>query len=272
MQNNNGNETEIDLVQMFRALWSNAIPILFVTLLIGALAFGYTFMFVSPSYNATATMYVNNSSFTFGSTSFSISTGELNAANTLVHVYTEILKSRTTLEEVIEESQVPYSYKKLEKMISVDSPSGTGIFSVTVSCSSPTDAELIANTIARVLPDRISEIVDGASVRIVDYAIVPAHRSSPSYIKNTAGGMIAGFLLCSGIVAVKNILVTQADTVIASSDDLKKYYPDIPLLAVIPDMTRIGKKGAYYSDYYARPKSEKKAFKKPEQKFGKEAK
>ena len=44
-----------------------------VILLFAIAVFGVTFIFIDPSYEATASMYVNNSSFSFGSTSFSIS-------------------------------------------------------------------------------------------------------------------------------------------------------------------------------------------------------
>lgn len=258
MQNNNTNKDEIDLAQVAKSLWSNAIPIAFVSLVGAIIAFVVTLLLISPKYSATATMYVNNTSFSFGNASFSISSGELNAANALVGVYTDILNSRTTLEKVIEESGVSYSYQSLAKMIYVESTGGSGIFSVRVESPSPMEAELIANTIAKILPDRISEIVDGASVRIVDYAIVPAHRSSPSFVKNTVVGLIAGFLICAGIISVRSILLSQKDAVIQSADDLKKYFPDIPVLSVIPDMSKASKKGYYYSDYYSENKPKEK--------------
>ena len=251
MPSNTRQNDQIDLVKVFKALWKHALSIILVTLIGGAIAFGVTFAFMSPKYKASAMLYVNNSSFSFGSTSFSISTGELNAANTLVDVYTAILKSRTTLEEIAAEAEVPYSYTTLQDMVSTSDLSGTGIFNVYVESSNPMEAEKIANTIARVLPDRIADIVDGASVRIVDYAIVPAHRSTPSYTKNTAIGLLLGFLVSAGFVAVKNVLVSQGSTLIQSADDLAAAYPELPLLATIPDMRSAGKKGYYYSNYYS---------------------
>lgn len=267
---------QIDLISVFKALWEKALSVLLVTLIAGAIAFAYTFLFISPKYTAKAMMYVNNSSFSFGSTNFSISSGELSAANTLVDVYTSILKSRTTMEEVAAEAGVNYDHETLNKMVSTQGVTG-GIFSVSVESSGPMEAEKIANTIAKILPDRIAEIVDGASVRIVDYAIVPAHRSSPSYAKNTLTGMLVGFLLSAGFVAMKDIFLTQADNIIRSSDDLRRLYPEIPLLAVIPDMRKASKSG-YYSAYYGEgeKKTEKKGRnikeKEPGKNPGKEAK
>ena len=95
-------------------------------------------------------------------------------------------------------------------------------------------------------------------MRIVDYAIVPAHRSSPSYTKNTAIGALAGVLLVGAIICLKEILNAQEDIIINSSDDLTQLYPDIPVLAVIPDMRSASKKGYYsaYSAYYGENRKE----------------
>ena len=260
VKNKQNGEMEIDLLQLFRALWRNALVIILVAIIFGGIAFGGTFMFISPKYEASAMMYVNNSSVTLGNTSVSITSGELSAAQTLVSTYIVILKSRTTLDEVIQESGVPYTVDKLSKMVNASAVSGTGIFKVTVQSSSPTEAELLANTIARVLPDRISDIVDGSSVRVVDYAIVPAHRSSPSYTKNTAIGVLAGVVLVAGIICLREILTSGEDVIIHSSDDLAELFPDIPVLAVVPDMRMTSKKGYYsaYSSYYGSDKKEAK--------------
>ena len=260
VKNKQNGEMEIDLLQLFRALWRNALVIILVAIIFGGIAFGGTFMFISPKYEASAMMYVNNSSVTLGNTSVSITSGELSAAQTLVSTYIVILKSRTTLDEVIQESGVPYTVEQLSKMVNASAVSGTGIFKVTVQSSSPTEAELLANTIARVLPDRISDIVDGSSVRVVDYAIVPAHRSSPSYTKNTAIGVLAGVVLVAGIICLREILTSGEDVIIHSSDDLAELFPDIPVLAVVPDMRMTSKKGYYsaYSSYYGSDKKEAK--------------
>ncbi len=248
--NNTNDEITIDLVALFRALWKKALIIIFVAVLFAAATFAYTLFFISPTYDATASIYVNNSSFSFGSTSFSITSSELNASNSLVNTYIYILKSRTTMEDVIAKGSLPYTYEQLAKKISTKAVAGTAAFDVTVRSSSPTEAEKIANLVAEVLPERIAEIVDGSSVRIVDYAIVPAHRSAPSYTMNTVIGALVGGLLAAAIVIIRFLIDQQNDEVIHSADELRERYPDIKVLAMIPDMTLSEKKGYYYSSYY----------------------
>ena len=264
--NNNNPEIEIDLFKLIAALWRKALVIILIAILMASFAFAGTLLFITPKYQATASMYVNNSSFSLGLERFnnssfslglerfSISASELSASNSLVNTYIFILKSRTTLEEVIAKAGLPYSSSALSEMISAESVTNTAAFNVTVTSSSPTEAELIANTIAQILPDRIAEIVDGSSVRIVDYAIVPAHRSSPSFTRNTVIGFLAGALLAVAIFTVKFLIDERNDVLIHSADELRSIYPDITVLALIPDMRLSEKKGYYYSSYYGEGK------------------
>ena len=240
----------IDLLELAKALWKNILAIALVAVIVGAGAFSYTAFLVEPTYQATASLYVNNSSFSLGATNFSISTAELSASNSLVSVYLYILKSRTTMEDVIKEADLSYSPEQLSQMVSAKGINATGAFEVTVTSKNPSEAELIANTIAKLLPDRIAEIVDGSSVRIVDYAIIPSHRSGPSMVKNTAMGILAGGFLAAAVVVVRFLMDDESKLMIKSADELREMYPDIPVLAMIPDMRVSEKKNGYYSSYY----------------------
>ena len=169
---------------------------------------------LSPSFDAL--MYVNNSGISLGSTSFSISSADLTAAQKLVNTYVVILKSRTALTEVIEKAGLDYSYEKLKSMISASAVNSTEVFEIVVTSPSPTEAEKIANTIAVVLPGKIADIVNGSDVRIVDYAVVPSHRHSPSYTRNTAVGILLGIVVVAAIL----VLAYLFDEIIHSEDYL----------------------------------------------------
>ena len=234
---------EIDLLELLSALLRRWWAIVLAILITGFAAFGYTYFLVDPLYQASTLLYVNNSDISVGSTSFSISNADLTAAQKLVDTYVVILESRTALNEVIEEAGLGYTYEELSKMISASAVNSTEVFEIVVTSKSASEAERIANTIADVLPDKIADIVAGSDVRIVDYAVVPSHRSSPSYTRNTAIGMLIGAVLSAAVI----ILMYMFDENIRSEDYLTQTYPDIPLLAVIPDMTA-GKQrsGGYY--------------------------
>ena len=252
-------EIEIDLLKIAQVLLRKAKFIIAITLLVALATFGVTYYLITPEYTATAMMYVNNSSFTLGNTSFSISSGELSAAQSLVDTYVVILKSRTCLESIIEQCSLEYDYDELYDMIESEAVNSTEIFSIDVTSTDPHEAERIANTITEVLPARIADIVDGSDVRIVDYAVVPSERTSPSFTLNTVIGALVGLVVSAAIV----ILRYMFDDQIHEEDYLTQTYPDIPLLAVVPDMLSSEGKGYYYAPSNANEPKRSSGGKKP---------
>ena len=235
---------EIDLLALLRAVWKR-IGIVIAAVFVGAaLAFSYARFFITPLYNAKALMYVNNSSISVGNASFSISAGELSAAQSLVETYIVIMKSRLTLNAVIEEADLPYTYEQLSPMITASAVNGTEIFQISVTGDDPEEAELIANTVAKILPDKIADIVEGASVRIVDYAIVPAYPVSPSVTKYAIIGCLLSGLLSIGIIVVMELLNES----IRSEEYLIQTY-NLPILAVVPAMGTQNKTQDGYGAY-----------------------
>lgn len=236
---------EIDLMRLLKAVWRHAVIIMLAVFLCGGAGFSLAYWGVPPKYQASALLYVNNSSISVGSTSISLS--DLSASQTLVDTYIAILNTRLTLNEVIAQAGVDYTFEEMigSKMIEAEAVNGTEIFEVTVTSKDPEEAERIANTIVKVLPDKIAQIVDGSSVRTVDLAVVPKKKSSPSYTTYTLMGALVGLLISGGIVVVRELLDDQ----IHSEDDLLQAY-SLPVLAGIPNLLS-AQDGNGYGSYYA---------------------
>ena len=241
--NENTESREIDLLQMASALVKKWWVIAVATVLAGIIAFGYTRLGITPKYEATAMFYVNNSSI-----SGKISLPDLNMARDCVASCGVILGTRLTLEEVIREGNFNYTYEQLNKMIDSQAVNGTEIFSVTVTSSEPQEACDIANTIASVLPQKVADAMDGVKVKVIDYAVVPQTKSSPSTSKNTVLGMLIGFVLSAGVI----ILLEMFNDTINSEEWLVTTYGDeIPLLSVVPDVNAKSDRRYYkYCGYY----------------------
>lgn len=247
MNDNSLDEKEIDLLKLFKALWHKAWLLVLSACLCGAIVLSCTYFFVDPIYEAGAKLYVNNSSISVGSASLSISSGDISAAKSLVETYIVILQTRQVLDDVIDQAELDMTYEELKEKISAAPVSSTEVFEVLVTDTDPNRAEKIANTIADILPAKISDIVDGSSMRIVDYAIVPSEKSGPSLSKNTLIGALVGFLICSAFIVVS----TMFDNVVRDENYLLNTYPDIPVLAIVPDINmESGQKGNYSKNYY----------------------
>lgn len=250
-------EESIDWKVLARALWKNILLIALAAVLVGAAAFAHTAFRVAPQYQATTSLYVNSSTFRVGSTNYSVSRTEMSTSNSLVSVYLYILKSRTTLEEVIQAVDLTYTPEQLSGMISAKGVSDTAAIEITVTSTNPAEAELIANTIAKILPVRITDIVEGSSVRVVDYAIIPSRRSGPNIVQKTTQGILIGAVLGAAVVIAFTLLNSRSREVVKSADDLRAMYPDIMVLAMIPDMSVSEKKNGYYA-YYGEVNMKKK--------------
>lgn len=250
MQSNNEYIT-IDVMKIVNGLVKRIWIILIAMAIGGAALFSYATFFVTPLYEASVLMYVNNSQLSVGATAIKLTSSDISAARGLVDTYQVILKARMTLEDVIRIGELDCSYESLKNMIKTETVNETEVFSVTVTCDDPHEAEHIANTIARVLPDKISNIVEGSSVRVVDYAVVPSGKVSPSISKYTIIGMLLGMLASCGVIAVIEIM----DDRVRTEDYLLQNFGEVPLLAAIPDMLDTRSKGNYYykkHGYYRR--------------------
>lgn len=234
----------IDILHVMRELWNKVWMIIISAVLAAGVGFSIAAFIITPKYSSSILLYVNNSSFSLGNTSFSISSSEITAAQSLVKTYSEILTNRTTLERIIDKTNVDYNYKELAKMIVAAPSNETEIMRVTVTGTDPYEASRIANCVAEVLPVRIAEIIDGASMEVVDSAIPNLEKISPSITRYTAIGLIIGLLLSIASISVAAIL----DDTIHSEDYILETY-DYPILAKIPDLLSDskGKYGYYYS-------------------------
>lgn len=233
----------IDMLHILKSLWRRIWLIAFCSLLAGAVAFAYAAFWIAPTYSSSVKLYVNNNSFSLGNTNFSISASQLTAAQSLVKTYGEILQSRSTLERIAEEAETDYTWKHLRGMVSFAPANDTEIMRVTVTCKDPYEASKIANTIAEVLPVRIAEIIDGASMEVVDSAIPETQKVAPSITNYTMIGLILGGVLAAAIVVVMALL---DDTIHDEEYVLRTY--DYPILGKVPDLlNRGGKSYGYYS-------------------------
>lgn len=237
---NNG-EITIDLLELARRLWAGKWLLVIATVICGLIMFIISAFILPPQYQAEAMMYVNNTLTSQNGNGASITSGEITAAKSLLDTYVVIMESPSTLKSVIDNAGLDLSQKDLKKMISASDVDATEIFKITVTSSDPAQAKLIADTIVEVLPDRIASIVDGSSVRVVDYASLPTTKSAPSISKYTVIGLVIGLIIGCAIVT----LAYMMDNTVHTEDYLSETF-GMPILAVVPNAADKTKGYNYY--------------------------
>lgn len=229
-------DLEINLVELLGVVVRRAWIILLCLALFASGTFLGTKWFVTPLYQSSVLFYVNNGQ----NSETKISNSDIIAAQSLVETYLVVLKYGTTLDEVIHKAKLDCSREALSAKISSNSVNDTEIFQITVTDPSAEQAVKIAEAISDILPDKVAEVIDGSTVRIVREASVPTGPSSPNVKKNVVIGAAAGFLIGLIYVVLQYVL---DDKIRDASKFLKDNY-SYPVLTMIPDLT--SKSSGYY--------------------------
>lgn len=226
------NVVEFDMKELFGTLVKRAWIIVLCAIIVGAAVLAYTVRFVTPMYQASVTLYVNNNS----SESGPVSSSNLAVALQLVKTYVNIIESETVLNKVISETGLMITADQLRSMLSAEAVKETEMFRVKINSSNPQMSADIANAIADIAPDEIAKIIEGSTAKVIDYAKVPTGRSSPSYTKNTVVGAAVGALLAAVFITLQMLM----DTRIKNEADLERIC-NIPVLGAIPDFAQTTK-------------------------------
>lgn len=220
---------EIDLREFFRVLLKKIWIVALCAVLFAASVLVYTMNFVTPTYKASVSIYVNNNS---GNDSSYISSADLAVALRLVATYVNIIQSDTVLDKVIEETGLMLTASQVRSMISAEAIGETEMFRVTVTTPNAQMSADLANAIAAVAPDEITQIIEGSSAKIIDYAKVPESQSSPNYASSAILGGFVGAALAVLVILIQTLM----DVRIKSEEDLAKIC-SIPVLGVIPQLS-----------------------------------
>ena len=241
---------EINLIPMLLYLVKRIWIILLVGIVAGAIAFSATKILIHPTYKCSFTAYVNNKKASM--TTDVVTQTDVNAAKQLVLTYSKIVRSNTILSAAIEEKDLNYSVKQLKGMVGTEIQDATEIIQVYAIAKSPDEAFDIATAIASVSPKYMSDIVEGSSMKIVEYPQLPDSIYSPNYGRYTIISFLAGVLLT---LVFLTIVYLRNDTITDEKEIEDRF--SVPVLGVIPDTnSSTNKKSGYYYNYYYENKDE----------------
>ena len=235
---------DLGIQQLLMVLLGKAWIIVLVGLLVAVFTFVGTFYLVTPKYQSSTVLYVNNNSINLGG----LTASDMSVRQELVESYIVILKSRTTLAQIKAYSGTSKSISQLEDMIDASSVNGTEIIEVVVTSTDPREAYNIAQAVSVLLPGRIDGIIQGTAANVVDSPEISTRPSSPNYVVNTMVGFLMGCLLTVAVIVLREVF----DVIIRTEEDVRRCCTH-PVLASVPDMTAHSKGG---TGYYYRDKKE----------------
>lgn len=223
---NDNEEMEIDLLELLMVMKKHLSAILLAGIVGLVIMFAYTSFLVTPLYSASSMMYVmpDNSNSMNSSTLSDMQVGQQ-----LTSDYSNMIKSRSFMEDVIKKLNLTIDYQQLLEKVEVTNPTSSRILQVTVNDPNPQTAADIANEMASVAESKLKEITGMQAIKIYEEAAVPDRPSSPSLKKNCALGLLAGIVLAMAVITILYLL----DDTIKTEDDIEKYL-GMTTLAVLP--------------------------------------
>lgn len=225
-------QNEIKLSELFNNIKKHILLITILGFLVGGSSYGISSYILTPKYDSNATMIVSSSKQNTdpNNPQAAVELGQIQANKALISTYSEIVKSKGIADRVIANLGLDMDYEVFSKKVSIEPVKDTQIISVKVVDTIPERAQDIANETANIFKSSIGDIMNVDNVQILDGATLPEEPSSPKIGKNTAIGVILGFILGIAIVMIKEL----TDTRIKSSEDITAEF-DIPVLGLIPD-------------------------------------
>ncbi|MGN1147557.1 MAG: YveK family protein [Lachnospiraceae bacterium] len=228
MEQNNTDEMEIDLREIFAVLLGWLWLILLVAILVGASAFAFSRFVITPTYESTTRIVILNKQ----STSNTLTYSDLQMGTQLTKDYEQLIKSRTVVEQVLATFGMDMSYEAFLNKLDVTTPSDTRIIDITVTDPDPLLAKELVDEVRNVAAERIKEVMDVEAVNLVDEGNVAYEPSNPNVVKWTLLGLLLGGFLAAAVVVIRFLL----DDTIKSSEDVEKYL-GLSTLALIPVVT-----------------------------------
>lgn len=235
MQENHRNapfsgERTINLTRLLRALWKRAWLIVLVTVLVGIVTFICSKQFIAPSYQSYFTAYVNNRHSTVEGQS-STTSSDITASKNLTYLYQEIICSRSVLTDAANACGLEATYSALQDKVSTSVSQNAALITVKVRASSPEGAQQLATAIAEAAPVHVARIVEGSSMRIVDYPVQPTSPAAPNSFRHGLLGAVIAFVLMAAAVVLVEVIHDRVDT----AAEIEERY-GITVIGNIPDI------------------------------------
>lgn len=233
-------DLEINIVPLLKEILKKLWLIILVGIIVGGAVFAGAKVLIKPSYRSGFTAYVNNKQGK--KTTDYLTSSDVNAAKELVLTYKSIISSNSILSAAAESIGVDLSYNELAKKVSTEVKDETEIITVYVVDTDPQFAYDYAQAISKTAPAYMAQIVEGSSMKIIDHPEYSDKRFKPSYSRYA----IIGFLIGALLVVIFVIIRYFMDDTVKNEGEVENKFA-LPILGVIPDVTKASNKG---SDYY----------------------
>lgn len=219
---------EIDLKEIFIMFWNKRVQLLLIVAAFFIIGFVYTMGFVTPEYTSSTTLVLAQINAEKATTD-AITASDITLNSKLVSTYSELIKSKKVLREVISNLGINVKEETLRNGITVNAVKDTELIKITITNNNAEVSAKVANEIAKVFEKQVAEIYNINNVHVVDEAEVATAPSNINHTKDILMFIAIGIVVAVAYVFILNML----DTTIKSVEEVEKLL-DLPVIASIP--------------------------------------
>lgn len=218
---------EINLSEVYSYFKTKILWILLAVVLIIVLGNVFTLLTRTPLYQSNTTIVL------VGENKSGYSQTESQLNQNLIGTYSQIIKSRKVLNQVIENLDLKMTTDELAKYITTSSVEDTEIIQITVNNPKAKDAKKITDELAEVFAKEIKDIYHLENVEIIDKAEIAKTPYNVNYLKDNVIYLVVGLVLSFGVVFV----MYYFDTSIKSSDIVEEKL-GLTVIGIVPKEER----------------------------------
>ena len=218
---------EINLSEVYSYFKTKILWILLAAVLIIVLGNVFTLLTRTPMYQSNTTIVLVGES----KKEYNQSDSLLN--QNLIGTYSQIIKSRKVLSQVIENLDLKMTTEELSNSITTSSVEETEIIQITVENAKAKDAQKITDEVAKVFAKEIKDIYNLENVTIIDKAELAKSPYNVNYLKDNVIYLVVGLVLSFGVVFV----MYYFDTSIKSSDIVEEKL-GLTVIGIVPKEER----------------------------------
>lgn len=218
---------EINLSEVYSYFKTKILWILLAIVVIVILGNIYTIITRTPMYQSNTTIVL------VGENKSGYSQTESQLNQNLIGTYSQIIKSRKVLNQVIENLDLKMTTEELSNSITTSSVEETEIIQITVENAKAKDAQRITDEVAKVFAKEIKDIYNLENVTIIDKAELAKSPYNVNYVKDNIIYLVIGIVLSFGVVFV----MYYFDTSIKSSEVVEEKL-GLTVIGIVPKEER----------------------------------
>ena len=221
---------EINLKELLRYILAKFYVVILVLIAVLSVGVLYSVYLKTPMYKSSTKVVLT---YEKNADTATITTNDVQLSNNLVKTYSEIVKSQSVLNKVVDNLKLGVTTEALASKLTVATAANTQLITVTVADADAEKSRMIADEIAKVFKAEIVSLYKIDNVQIVDKAQVASEPYNIDMMASVLKYLAAGAAVGIGVV----LLMFYLDNTIKSSQVVEDKV-GLVVLGVVPEMEK----------------------------------